>query len=545
MKNIIPCLFILARITASAQQAQQIDPIWTRTEITDGSLGNGRLPIVMVDVFHNVIVCADTYSPGPVSGFITIKYDPDGNQLWQRKYDTFATDLITSAAADAAGAIYAGGSSVNPFSGQSQFIVIKYSPDGDTLWQYTFGGIPGAGTYLSKILIDTAQDLLIFGAYTNFGTNESGLLAVKLDPDGNEIWNASYEAGDYGYGGLDARQVDDHIVFWGQNGSPEGLRFFAWQMDMEGNTLDTARTEPYSDYFWIGYHIDGEGSLYIGDNAGEYKVTKFSVEGTTQWKYLKPLTGTAPSGVSARSYSIITDINNCVYASGLFYLNDTIGRVGITTKLNPSGDLAWEHIISYDGFELIGPYKSNWLDSNLLLITGVASLSVDSNFYEYFLATYDQNGPVESGITDIAGRRNWPASIAPDGAYFYIAGKSDPENTFTGQRKHFLCKYAMDDLVNTSLVEHIGMPRVSQMKVSPNPFADRLSVDIHFAGAGRQGTFGLYDTHGRVVRHFDVILNKGRNTFEVNNAEALPAGMYMAILRTAETTFSARLIKLR
>ncbi|MBK7936614.1 MAG: hypothetical protein IPJ82_05780 [Lewinellaceae bacterium] len=299
MKNFALYLLLLIPVIT---QAQQINPLWVSTEETDGN----NDVIVLVDSSHDVIVCGSTYSPGPVLGFVTTKYDPDGNQLWQRRYDTFATDLITTAATDITNAVYVGGSSVNPFTGQTQFIVIKYSANGDTLWQYTYGSIPGAGTYLSRILVDSAQNLLILG-YTHPAANEFGLLAVKLNPAGNEIWNTTYEEGEYGYGGLDAARVDDHIVFWAQNGSPEGLRFFAWQIDMDGQTIKTAHTDPYSDYFESGYYIDQVGDLYIGDHAGEYKVTKFTLDGIKAWEYKKPLIYSNPNGVSARLRCISSD----------------------------------------------------------------------------------------------------------------------------------------------------------------------------------------------------------------------------------------------
>lgn len=285
MKNFALYLLLLIPVIT---QAQQINPLWTRIEETDGELGQGEIPLVLIDSLHNVIVFGSTYEPGPVLGFVTTKYDSQGNKLWQQYYDTFATDLITTAAIDDMGAVYVGGGSTNPFTSQTQFIVIKYSSDGDVLWHYSYTDIPDAGTYLSKVLLDSAQNLLIFGSYTHPAANEFGLLAVKLNPAGNEIWNTTYEEGEYGYGGLNAARVDDHIVFWAQNGSPEGLRFFAWQIDTNGQTIKTVHTDPYSDYFESGYYIDQVGDLYIGDHAGEYKVTKFTLDGIKAWEYKKP-----------------------------------------------------------------------------------------------------------------------------------------------------------------------------------------------------------------------------------------------------------------
>lgn len=541
IKNIaLYCLFLISVGT----EAQQINPLWVSTEETDGDLGLGRLPLVMIDSSHNVIVCGSTYAPGPVLGFVTTKYDPDGNKLWQRFYDTFATDLITSAATDNAGAVYVGGSSTNPFSGQTQFIVIKYASDGDVLSQYSYMDIPGASTYLNKVLLDSLQNLLIFGSYVDPGSNESGLLTVKLDPGGNEIWSAGWDAGDYGYGAVDARLVDDHIVFWAQNGSAEGLRFFAWQIDMNGQTIDTAHTEPYSDYFETGYYIDRLGNLYIGDHAGEYKVSKFAPTGINEWNYSKLLNTVNPDGVSARLRCVTTDVEDAVYISGMFYYDDTLGLIGITSKLNSSGELLWEHKIAFHGFGTKAPYKCEWISKDLLLVSGTISTDIDSNFYEYFLATYDPNGFVKGGISDIPGRRNWPASIAPDGAYFYIAGEGDPEIEVFEPSWQFLCKYSLEEVVSTQLPSKVSMVP-EQLILSPNPVRDKCRVSFDNSGGSTKGVLEIIDNLGKIISSKEVFLTAGMNTMELEIQEPLPQGVYGVALRTAEKFYVASVVRMK
>jgi len=475
---------------------------------------------------------------------VTTKYDPDGSKLWQRFYDTFATDLITSAATDNAGAVYVGGSSTNPFSGQTQFIVIKYASDGGVLWQYSYTDIPGASTYLSKVLLDSSQNLLIFGSYVDPGSSESGLLTVKLDPGGNEIWSAGWDAGDYGYGAVDARLVADHIVFWAQNGSAEGLRFFAWQIDMNGQTIDTAHTEPYSDYFWIGYYTDENGSLYIGDNAGEYKVSKFGVNGISDWVYKKPVSFSNPDVIPAYTYSITTNNQGDVYISGGLRLTDSVGMIGLTSKLNSSGKLVWEHEFSLNDIEQITPYRVSWLKDGLLLVIGLASTKLDSNFYEYFLATYDPNGFVKGGISDIPGRRNWPASIAPDGAYFYIAGEGDPEIEVFEPSWQFLCKYSLEEVVSTQLPSMVSMVP-EQLTLSPNPVRDKCRVSLDHTGGSTKGVLEISDNLGNIISSKEVFLTAGMNIMELEIPESLPQGVYGVVLRTAEKFYVASVVRMK
>lgn len=521
-------------------RAQTIQPIWERTEATDGVITE-KNPFVKVDAFHNAIVFGNTYSAGPLSGFITTKYDSSGGQIWQRYYDTFASDLIADAVIDKTGDMYVGGNSINPFTNQSGFVIFKYAKDGDSLWQYSYNTTPAVITYLSTLLLDSAQNLLIFGHF--FENNNSGLIVIKLDQDGNTIWEATYDEGNYGYTGLAAIRVGNDIAYWGRVGSPEGPRFFSWRMTNGGVHLTTAVSEPYNDIFDVGYHIDSLGNLYIGDGFGEYKVTKFNLDGSTAWAYSKPIVTPNPNGISARLLCIETDIAGTVFISGTYYTNSSVGVVSLTSKLNVSGELLWAHSFTSNGVRLASPYKSKWITDDLLLVTGTASIDIDSNFYEYFIAIYDSNGFVQGGVSDIDGRRNWPTSIAPDGGFFYVGGKSDPENTFSEPRKQFLCKYALEGIVGTTSPV-AGTGKVEQLTLSPNPFRDKFRVSVSHEVNAAQGLVEVRNSQGKIVALKAVSLVPGGNNFEINSLQHLPTGVYSVSLTTSSKVYFAQAVKI-
>jgi hypothetical protein len=129
-------IFFLIDCVSLFAQPQQIAPIWQRQEATNGN-SNAFTPLILIDSFHNIITCGSTYSPGPATGFITFKYDPNGNKLWERRHQTPGTDFITAAATDWEGSVYVAGVTINsPLGGASNQVVFKYAANGDTLWQY-------------------------------------------------------------------------------------------------------------------------------------------------------------------------------------------------------------------------------------------------------------------------------------------------------------------------------------------------------------------------------------------------------------------------
>lgn len=543
MKKIFTLAYFIFGI--SFLQAQIIKPIWERTEATNGTDDFKRLPIVFTDTFHNVIVCGETYNAGSLIGFVTTKYDSTGNFLWQRRYDTAAHDYIRSAAVDNTGAVYVGGSTTNPFNNnQTKFIVIKYADNGDTLWQYSYGTFSSGYLSPSALLLDSVQNLLICADFVGTPSVNSGMLVAKLDPNGNIIWEKVYNEGSYGYGGIAAKWVGDHVVYWGRTGSPEGQRFFVWQISDGGETIATAVTEPFDaspSPQDRGYHIDQFGNFFVGTLYYKYKVTKFRWDATIDWVYDKPIIFPPPIPGHINLQCIASDTLGNVYVAGLH--SDSFGLISITTKLGVAGEFLWEHKMAIDGsINIPNPNSCKWLNEHILLVTGTIRTNVDSNFYEPFLLFFDKDGPIKKGISDIEGKRNDAISIASDGNYFYVTGIATPIITVSEPSKQFLCKYALDDIVTTtSLVRDART--VGQLSLSPNPFLDKFRVSVNHAGEASSGVLKASDSQGNTIFQKEVSLTLGDNHFDVGFLSETPAGIYVISLLTSKQLYAALAVK--
>ncbi len=524
--------------------AQQIQPVWERTEATDGGSGTQYrpLPIVKADIFHNVFVCGETYKPGPLKGFVTAKYDSSGNFLWKRTYDVAAQDIITAVVTDNLGAVYVGGSTINPFTNKAVIRIIKYASDGDTLWQYSPPVESSSYFTPSALLLDTAQNLLVFSNFIDAASNNSGLIVTKLDQNGGVIWESYYDEGEYGYIGLDARWVGNHLVFWGQTGSAEGNRFFMWQISGEGATEDTSTTEPYTAGFGNAYHIDTHGNLFIGRNGYEYEVTKFTLDGMTDWNYKKPITFTPPNASEVDLQCITTDSAGFTYISGRFYYGDSLRRNCITTKLNSSGEVIWEHEVKFDGRKIVVPKAIRQLKDDLYLIAGVTQINLDSNFYEPFLAFYNQEGCIKTGISDISGDKNYPQSIAVDGNSFYLAGISYPIFFLSEPVKQFVCKYEMDG-ITTSVTLAGDTNSMGRISFSPNPFRTNLQATVYHIGEATRGLFEVFDLHGRELMSKSVLLVPGENTFDIEDINRLTPGVYNITIISTHQIYVGQVVK--
>jgi hypothetical protein len=107
---------------------QNETPVWAA--YYDSNPGYSRANAIAVDFASNVYITG--LSPGTSSGsdFVTISYDPNGNQRWVQRWSSAgnATDEATGIAVDTAFSVYVTGYATTP-QGGTEIVTIKYTPN--------------------------------------------------------------------------------------------------------------------------------------------------------------------------------------------------------------------------------------------------------------------------------------------------------------------------------------------------------------------------------------------------------------------------------
>jgi len=126
---------------------------------------------ISTDLSGNFYVISD-FNTSLSANYNLYKYNSLGTLQWSKSYDSGAVDQPYDVVVDSSGNIYVTGNA------NSNAYTIKYDTDGNHLWNVTFSTMSS-----NAIRLDSSEDVYIGGA------NNSKYFIVKYNSTGQEIWN--------------------------------------------------------------------------------------------------------------------------------------------------------------------------------------------------------------------------------------------------------------------------------------------------------------------------------------------------------------------
>lgn len=228
---------------------------------------------------------------GKADAFI-VKFDKDGNVLWQKNWGGNNADLFSDVVVSSDGGIILSGQTYSnnienfTYKGGYDVMVVKYDKDGNMLWQKGFGGTSnemGAN-------IEGFDDGFVFvfnysgeiEEFSNFSsTTDVGI--IKYDYDGKELWKKNYSGNkeDYIFNVVSDKKNNFYLL--GRSSSSD-LGFLPVddsddalivKYDKSGNKIDQRIFGGSSfDYFFRMLFIDDEFFAFLtssSKNIGNYE----------------------------------------------------------------------------------------------------------------------------------------------------------------------------------------------------------------------------------------------------------------------------------
>ncbi len=354
-------------------------------------------------------IAADTrnvYVVGWMQDWRIIKYDAlTGTIIWNKTRDWDDTDQgAHSVALDQAGFVYVGGDVVD--SGDWDYLTIKYNSDGDTLWERIWES--GVNENVWAITVDAAGFVYATGNVWNVANVD--WLTIKYDVNGDTVWTRTYDSGNSEYLGCDPIAVDNtgnvYIGGWVENATSD------WQIvkyDANGNqvwekTIDSGNHEGVWDIV-----VDSAKYVYIhGDifNGVDWDYRTMKYDSNTDvmlWDVIYD------SGDNDQGRGMAIDDSGFVYVTGFSY--NGMNFDCRTIKYEQKTAVAEQPQVNYSLFTL--EVVNNPTSVPILRYAIPAGMQGSLSFY-----FVDGRKIEEFSLNSSCSTFTWDTSELPSGVYF-------------------------------------------------------------------------------------------------------------------------------
>jgi uncharacterized delta-60 repeat protein len=277
---------------------------------------------IAVDAQGNVYVTGQSTGISSGSDYTTIKYSPAGEVRWAKRYDGPGNgyDYPNALAVDAQGNVYVTGCAYGTGSSWD-YATLKYSPDGDRLWVRRYNGPGNDYDHPSAIAVDAQGNVYVTGQSKGAGS-DFDYATLKYSPAGKALWEKRYNGPGNGGDAAYALAVDPqgNVYVTGASVgalygdyatlkySPAGGRLWVRRYNGAGKGDDEAKA----------IAMDSQGNVYVtglsaGDGSGsDYATLKYSPTGVQLWEQRY----NGPGNDCDEAKAIVVDSQGNVYATG-------------------------------------------------------------------------------------------------------------------------------------------------------------------------------------------------------------------------------------
>jgi len=237
-----------------------------------------------LDHDHHIVATGYTFDSS-TGDFLTIKYDSQGNEIWNATYDGGEDDLAFGIAINSENKVFVYGFSGNWSSLEGELVLVVYSEVGTQEWtkSFTFD----VCNYPGGITIDSQDNIIVTGGSGDWQQNMYCWI-IKMTHDGSDCWNSTFHEGLIDIGLAVTVDFNDHILLSGINYSPFAGSIFLIKYNEAGQELWKRRL--YGEDVW-GLAVDSENNIImVGRNYSYYTqdlstlTAKWSSSGDFLWQ---------------------------------------------------------------------------------------------------------------------------------------------------------------------------------------------------------------------------------------------------------------------
>ena len=350
-----------------------MDTAWVRRYSGPGN-GDDKAVAIAVDSGGSVYVTGSSFDSTTGYDYTTIKYLPNGDTGWVRRYNGPASkyDYAVGLAMDKNGNVYVTGTAeVQPFLGgygSFNIVTVKYFPNGDTAWvRGEFIAATDRPDFRSLgLVMDGHSNVYIAGEafhplYGLYG------FTIKYDSAGNEAWGAprTLSAPSNALSPIAVDSIGSNVCVIGFDG--------IFEYDSLGNEIWTQSFPGRPQ----AVDLDNVGNIYVvGESGYNFVLIKYDSTGDSLWVRSSNV---IPGWNEYRASLVATDKNNNSYVTGTIFAAPD-GMAWFTKKYDPAGNQLWFQVYNGIGLGTGRESKAMELDSSgNIYVTGYDAIILKEN----------------------------------------------------------------------------------------------------------------------------------------------------------------------
>ena len=325
-----------------------------------------------------------SYGAGGSDVYI-LKLNASGNLLWQKTFGGSGSELAYSIQQTTDGGYIVAGYTDSFGAGSSDIYVLKLDESGNATWTKTFGG--STYDYVGSIQQTTDGGYIVAGWTASSGAGDFDAYILKLDESGNTTWTKTFGGSTYDYAYSIQQTTDGGYIVAGTTlsfgaGNADG---YVLKLDENGNLL-WDKTFGGSDYDYVysiqqttdgGYIVAGSTSSFGVGYVNVY-VLKLDENGNLLWD---KTFGRSGSNGEAHSIKQVAD--------GGYIVAGTLNYHAYVLKLDENGNLLWEK--TFGGSNYDHAYSIQQTTDGGYIVAGSTS-SFGSGDFDAYVLKLDENG---------------------------------------------------------------------------------------------------------------------------------------------------------
>ncbi len=409
----------IALIKYSPAGVQQWVRIW------NGSGNNNDIPnAITSDSSGNTYITGYTEVSGFNSNYITLKYNPEGILQWAKEYNNpiNSSDIAYYIKTDLQMNVYVTGTSTALSTG-SDFLTIKYTPNGDSSWVKRYSGTTAINEIPQGLAVDNSGNVYVTG-FSRGTSNSTDFATIKYNTNGVQQWVVVYDS----TGGQDI---------------PEDL-----EADEAGNVYVTGRTRINSSY-------------------NDFATIKYNSAGVRQWIAIYD---NVPESRDDYGYDLALDDLGNVYVTGNSQQSGT-NRDALTIKYSNSGNQLW--VARFDETESEETFGIVLDESKNVYVAGYRE-GVNT---DYLTIKYSQSVGINQISNSVPGNfrlsQNYPNPFNPETVIsFHI-----PEFSFVSLKVYNILGNEIETLVNEQVSSGIYSVKWDASNLSSGSYFYKLQTE--------------------------------------------------------------------